>query len=392
MSRRLADLWLMPHRPFLLAAGTWAMLAILWWQWGLAAGFGPPALGTPALWHAHEMIFGFAGAAAAAYLLTALMSWCASPPLSGLPLRAAVALWLLQRVTMVLAGVLPVWVVVLPGIAFFGFLTALLATALIRARAWSKGIFPVMTALLGLLDLLFILAALGDDGAAGARLGRAGVLAFAFLVTLIGGRMLPAFAGNWLKQRGEANTPAGSPLAEALSLALIALAGGLLVAGSERAAGLALGLGALVQAGRMVHWSRRRALANPLLLLMFAAYAWLPLGMALTGAVWAGIGIMPESDALHALTMGVIGGMILAVAARAAARREGGVLVAGTLLKVAGIVLWLSVWLRLAGAFRAGLTELAATCWVLAWALFVASLVPSLLGPVVRPVFSGSRG
>lgn len=47
LPRPFADLWLMPHRPFLLAAAAWAAVAILWWQWGAALGLALPVLAPP---------------------------------------------------------------------------------------------------------------------------------------------------------------------------------------------------------------------------------------------------------------------------------------------------------------------------------------------------------
>jgi len=61
-------------RPFFLAAGVSAALLVPWWAgsfaFGIALGSGWP----PTLWHVHEMLFGFIGAAIAGFLLTAVPS------------------------------------------------------------------------------------------------------------------------------------------------------------------------------------------------------------------------------------------------------------------------------------------------------------------------------
>lgn len=66
--RTSSAIWGYGFRPFFLAAGVLATILIPWWAGALA--FGLP-LGTdwPAsLWHGHEMLFGFIGAAIAGFL------------------------------------------------------------------------------------------------------------------------------------------------------------------------------------------------------------------------------------------------------------------------------------------------------------------------------------
>lgn len=217
---------------------------------------------------------------------------------------------------------------------------------------------------------------------------------FALLIAVIGGRMIPAFTDNWLRQTGTAArcrptpSPTGGPL-------LIAAGAGLMLAEAGAAAGALVAAG-LVQGWRLALWRGWRIRANPLLLMLHAGFAWLPAGLVLTGLARLLPLRLAEVDMLHALTMGAMGGMILAVAARAAARREGGALVAGRLLAAAALLLWLAVWLRLAAGPWPGaaavLNGAAALAWLGGWAAFLAAFLPTTFGPVRRPVFSGTRG
>lgn len=50
-------------RPLFLLAGLLAIVAVVWWVAGFVHGIATPSLGTGSWWHAHEMIFGFGGAA-----------------------------------------------------------------------------------------------------------------------------------------------------------------------------------------------------------------------------------------------------------------------------------------------------------------------------------------
>ena len=65
-------------RPFFLAAGLYAVIAVAAWAGILAAGPAPFGAVPPHLWHGHEMLFGFVGAAIAGFLLTAVPSWTGS--------------------------------------------------------------------------------------------------------------------------------------------------------------------------------------------------------------------------------------------------------------------------------------------------------------------------
>jgi aspartyl-tRNA(Asn)/glutamyl-tRNA(Gln) amidotransferase subunit A len=76
-------------RPFFLAASFAAVTLMLAWlaalRGWLAADVG---------WHAHEMIFGFAAAVIAGFLLTAVPSWTGAPRIGPVTLAALVVLWL----------------------------------------------------------------------------------------------------------------------------------------------------------------------------------------------------------------------------------------------------------------------------------------------------------
>ena len=84
----------MAFRPFYLAAASFGALSILAWLAGFAGGGALPG----ALWHGHEMIWGYAGAVIVGFLLTAVATWTGQPPLSGWPLAGLAAMWLAARV------------------------------------------------------------------------------------------------------------------------------------------------------------------------------------------------------------------------------------------------------------------------------------------------------
>ena len=78
-------------RPFFLGAALWAALGVLLW---LPQYFGemrvPTHLGALD-WHVHEMLYGYAPATIAGFLLTAIPNWTGRLPVNGPSLGALVA-------------------------------------------------------------------------------------------------------------------------------------------------------------------------------------------------------------------------------------------------------------------------------------------------------------
>ncbi|CCG07458.1 NnrS [Pararhodospirillum photometricum DSM 122] len=70
-------------RPFFLGAGLYAVVVMGLWLLVLQGRLVIPGPFAPLGWHAHEMLFGFAGAAVAGFVLTASPSWTGRPPLRG---------------------------------------------------------------------------------------------------------------------------------------------------------------------------------------------------------------------------------------------------------------------------------------------------------------------
>jgi uncharacterized protein involved in response to NO len=142
------------------------------------------------------------------------------------------------------------------------------------------------------------------------------------------------------------------------------------------AAGLALG-------ARLSRWRGLATAREPLLFVLHAGYGWLAVGLVLLGA--SGLAaFFPPSAALHALTVGAVGTMTLAVMTRAALGHGGQPLVAGRATVLAYILVSVAALLRLAAplageAFLA-LTLAAGTAWSAAFLLFVVSYRGLLLG------------
>jgi uncharacterized protein involved in response to NO len=88
-------------RPFFLSAGVFSIITLTVWLLIYKGTLHYGIQSVPAtLWHAHEMLFGFAFAVIAGFLLTAVKNWTGIQTLHGKPLLALLSLWLLARICM----------------------------------------------------------------------------------------------------------------------------------------------------------------------------------------------------------------------------------------------------------------------------------------------------
>ncbi len=380
--------WAAPHRPLFLAAFLWAILCIAIWPMGGAISFHPDLPGGAIHWHAHEMIFGFGGAAVGGYLLTALPSWSGRDPIAGTPLMALTCLWLAARFAVFNAATLPAW---LPGGLSGGYFVALaliLLKGILSARAHAKLIFPAVL-------ILFAAASFALLSETGVLTIIAPLLLLAFLQAFVASRAVPAFTTNWMQLTRRAPLPAVCTTSRMAALLLLAAAILLLTSQRQTASGILLLGAVLAMLGTSRGWQSGRALRDPLICSLHLSWYWLIGGLALLGTARLLGAAQLETSILHATGIGALSTKIMAIAGRAAARRTGGALVPGHLFLPALVLIWLSAFARLLPlpfpAFSTTAHLVTALLWCAGWALFILYFRPALTGPPLRPVFSGPK-
>ncbi|WP_405234437.1 NnrS family protein [Lentisalinibacter salinarum] len=372
-------------RPFFLLAGWYAVIAIGLWLWLYPAAPGPFATLPAQLWHGHEMLFGFVGAAIAGFMLTAVPSWTGDRGFAGLPLVALTVLWLAGRVALFAGDAIPFWLLALAELAFLPMLALLLAPPLLRATNRNT---PLLFVLLFLwsADAVFVYAlAQGDPGLANTAV-RAALNLVLLLVTVIGGRIVPAFTANALRGRGEtpglrASTHLNRFVIAAMAVAIpvdIVWPGGSAVG----AVALAAGLG---QAVRLAGWQGWRTLREPIVWILHAAYLWLPIGLLLKAGWFLG-GLPWAAQWLHALGSGAAATMILAVMTRASLGHTGRELRVSPTVTAAYLLLLAAVAARVFGPVWLPLgytttVAVAGALWLLAFLLYSIVYAPVLLLP-----------
>ena len=383
-------------RPFFLAASIWAAVAIPLWL-AVFAGEAevPSALSSP-VWHAHEMVFGFAAAAVAGFLLTAIPNWTGRIPLHGGPLACLVLLWAIGRIGVLLSGKIGAPLAALADLSFPAAFLGVVAREILAGKNWRN--LPMLAALSLLLfsNLLVHLSALRIAGtdALGNRIGVATLL---MLISLVGGRIIPSFTRNWLaKMHPEVAAPAapgGRFDRAALAITAIALAVWAF-APETGITGWAVLAGGAALAARLARWRGWHTLSEPLLLILHIGYGWLALGLVLLGTNQL-LGALPPTAALHALTVGAIGTMTLAVMTRASLGHTGRPLIAGPGTDTIYIFITLAAVLRVIVPLTGGGMELvlslAGASWSVAFGLFAilygrALASPRVGGEQARPI------
>jgi uncharacterized protein involved in response to NO len=370
-------------RPFFLFGAGWAALVAPIWIFTYLNG--QDTIGsTPALiWHAHEMLFGFLGAIIAGFLLTAVPNWTGRLPVRGLPLMILFALWIAGRAAMLAYGTLgPVAAIV--DSAFPLVLAGLLCREVVGGANTKNLPICVLSSLFALANAGFHLAlATGVDWRGPQTLA---VAVITLMIALIGGRIVPSFTRNWLVQSGRTGAlPA--PVGYFFDLAALAFAGaalaGWVLAPQDWLAGTLLITAGGLHAVRLARWQGWRTGAEPLVLILHAGYAWVPLALVLMGLAALIPGLVPASAALHALTAGAMGTMTLAVMTRASLGHTGRertadawttliymLVISGALIRVLAPILL--------GDLQYPAIGLSAALWSGAFALFTLRYAPML--------------
>ncbi|PJI39650.1 NnrS family protein [Ferrovibrio sp.] len=293
------------HRLFFAAAAIQAALSVVIWA------FAPPDTATPAGWHAHELLFGYASAVIAGFLfaktsrpvvLLVLLLWAAARVAWIFPVSPAVAAGLSVSATAAISG-----------ISARGFLRG--------AKQVRNFVFPLLLGLLLCCDLLSQMHVFGmAEG-----MERAAILLAIYIVValilVMGGRIAgAAFSG--LNQRA-----GGARIAPRLGLERILpfLVGGVAVAAAADGFPALLAICAWLAAGviclRMLDWLPALRLAGPDLWGLAAAQVFIAAGLT-------GIGLQPfgpgwsATAPLHLLTIGGIGIATVTMMLKTTAQRE----------------------------------------------------------------------
>jgi uncharacterized protein involved in response to NO len=306
---------------------------------------------------------------------------------------ALAAVWLAGRLALLAGALLPGWVTALADLAYVPLLAALVAKPLMHPS--QKGRNRQFLMLIGsffLANLLVHLEFLGlaATGMQGVLLGLYTLLV---TITLVGGRIIPGFTSNGLRWLGIHVEPRSHPWIERSAVPLTAAAGlADVFSTGSLPSGLLCLMAGLLHGARLSGWHGHRSAGAPLVWVLHAGYGWLALGFLLRG-LSAFLPFIPSTAALHALTAGGVGMLVLGVTTRAALGHSGRPLEPARATVAAYVLVFLAVVFRVFSPMLEGLAPvygvwLSGALWTAGFGLFVL-----VYGPICwKPRIDGRPG
>ncbi len=307
-------LWALGFRPFYLLASVFAALSIPLWALQFS-GYLPHAYLAGPLWHAHEMLFGFALAVIVGFLFTAGRNWTGRPTPTGPLLMALAALWLIARVLVLTPYATAAAVA---NVGFPAAAAVALGVPFVQARNRRNYFFVALLGLMAVAALCFHLAHLGKAALPAWQGIRVALDVVLFILVVMGGRVIPMFTNNGVPGAQAAKKPWLEKTALGCVLAVLAL-DAMGVQGSVLA--LVTLLACVAHASRWTLWQPWKTLGVPLVWVLHLAYLWIPVHLLLRAlGEW---GWVAPTLATHALTVGAIGGLVIGMMTRTARGHTG---------------------------------------------------------------------
>lgn len=386
--QQILPLFRLGFRPMFLFGTAFAALAIPFWVMSLFGLVSHVPYGEAFWWHSHEMLFGFAAAIIVGFLLTAVQNWTGMPGLRGPKLMMLFSIWLLARIGLALPYSEFSIVFVVLDIAFMPVAALLLAIPLVAVKQTRNMFFVPVLALFAIANALTHASVYSGK----LYYFHHGINIAIYLVTLlmvvIGGRVMPMFTANGT------NTTKVLPVRwlELLSIGSVVALMLLHLFNLQTILGLHATGGLFILAGvsnfiRCLRWRIWVTFKVPLVWSLHIAYFCIALGLVMIG-LSKFTAMVPERASLHLLTVGGMGGLILAMVSRVSLGHTGRMLIVKPLMAVAFGAMFVAALIRVFGVMvipGSYLTWIAvsAVLWVVAFGLYLIYYIPVLTQPRV---------
>lgn len=381
--QQLAPLLRQAFRPMFLFGAIFSTLAMMLWGLALMGHIQLQPFANILFWHSHEMLFGFVSAIVVGFLLTAVQNWTGMRAPYNKPLLFITLLWLCGRLVLLFGQDLPVYLVATIDLSFLPICAVLLARPLIQAKQQRNLFFVPVLLLISLCNALMY-AGVATDRYDIQQLGtQNAVWLLTLLIAIVGGRVIPMFTANGT-QTAKVNSIIWLDRISLGSLWLIfflhfstltQLLPTTVLSGLFALSAVFTGL-------RCLRWRMWITFKTPLLWSVHLAYWFIPLGLACYSAHYAGLDIS-NSLALHMLTAGAMGSMILSMMARVSLGHSGRVIQPKTIMSLAFLLVFVAaisrtllIWLW-PNHIMNWLT-LGVVTWVAAYGLYVLVYFPVL--------------
>ncbi len=374
-NNRQFALFALGFRPFFLLAAITAPVLLTLWLLHLSGSISISPYYMAVGWHAHEMLFGFAVAVIAGFLLTATGNWTGVKMINGWRLILLAIVFVAARVAVFVPG-LPYGLLAFLDLSFLPLLAVIVALPIIKVRQWSNIIFVPLLLIMALANFIVHSSALGMHYS-GVMLGnRIMLYMVVLLIMIMGGRVIPFFT-----ERGIAGvtTRKWQWVEWLVPLSLLAVAVADIFSSSAIVIGSLAVVAAVVNGIRLAGWYSNRIWKNPLVWILQVAYGWFVIGFMLKALVL--LDLPQYIFAYHALTVGGIGLMTLGMMARVSLGHTGRDMVLPAYMQLAFILLLLAAVVRvllpmlLSDSYLL-LLKLSGSLWIAAFIIFLLVYAP----------------
>ena len=310
--QQLIPIFRLGFRPFFLAGTIFSIVSMLLWILVLTGKVTLPSQLPASIWHAHEMLFGFAGAIILGFLLTAVQNWTGVPGLKGKKLAILFSLWLAARIALFALPPHLFWLTLVLEMSWMPLAAIALAKAVISAKQWKNLFFAPLLLLMSALNLTSLLAMQSYEYIIAQQAVWSMLFLVIFIIAVMGGRVIPFFTA-----KGTSTDKTTVILAlEYLCLVPLLLLSILMWFPSLTAFSIPFALLAgLANLVRLIRWKPLLTLPVPLLWSLHLSYFLLSIGL-----VFYALGLLiPELNSvtmIHLSAIGGIGGVILAMISR----------------------------------------------------------------------------
>lgn len=376
-------LFRLAFRPFFLLGSVFSIISIVLWAMTLNGHIEMAPYGGSYWWHTHEMLFGFVACIMCGFLLTAVQNWTKVPSIKGATLIGLVLLWLAARVLLLFPQLAPNLVIAIIDSLFLPLSALFLALPIIKVKLWRNLIFIPILLIMSMvnIDMHYQVYAAGDFQTASYVM----VMLITLVMCIMGGRVFPMFTANGTQT--ERVNPI--PILEKASILSVVLALiislNMLSLPSEVKAGIYIFAG-VVNFIRALRWRIWVTLKTPLVWSLHLSYWALAVGLIMLGLAEM-TGWITQSQAIHSLTVGAMGLMILAMISRVSLGHTGRQIVVGAVMSLAFAIMFLTFVVRVFAPMMfnnyMGIIMVAAIGWGLSYSLFVLLYTPILTTPRV---------
>ena len=382
--QKILPMFRLGFRPFFLGGAVFSIIAITMWllMYKGAVSFSP--YGGGYWWHIHEMIFGFGSAIIAGFLLTAVQNWTGIPSIKGKPLAALFFLWLLGRIVLFMPELLGTTLSALIDLSFLLAVAYALAKPILAIKQYRNLFFVPLLVMFTIANSEMHLASTYPQSVSVSYSGYAGVLLVIFLMSVMSGRVVPMFTANGTQTAKATPVPLLDKLANgSLLLAMLMLLLHPFIGFVPMVFGAILIFSGLFQLIRWLRWRPWITLGVPLLWSIHFSIKFVWFGLILLGFSYI-IDEIPSNHAWHLLTVGGMGGIILAMISRVSLGHSGRPLTPPKMMSVAFAFISISAMIRVFGPWLLPektllFIDISGFCWLVSFGLFAFYYGPMLL-------------